>query len=126
MPAIMRFIESDVRDPGISSQTLHVRLLMLLEHLQNMFFIERLLHRCGSANNRELLSVSFEMTSTTMLFWTNMDGLGMLCEDFKWLVSKLHRPRGSPNYWFHPGTTDGMFFPDGVYLQHKMLTRKIR
>lgn len=65
----------------------HVRLLMQLEHLQNLFFIERLLNRQDCSNKRDLLSVSYEMTATTLLYWTDMDSLGVLCEDFKWLVS---------------------------------------
>ncbi|KAK1984980.1 hypothetical protein LZ30DRAFT_747498 [Colletotrichum cereale] len=94
LPAVMQFVESDIRDPNISGQVLHIRLLMLLEHLQNLFFIERLLNRLDSSNRRELLAVSYEMTSTTLLFWTNMDGLRILCEDFKWLVMAYAAPGG--------------------------------
>ncbi|KAK2023339.1 hypothetical protein LX32DRAFT_628162 [Colletotrichum zoysiae] len=94
LPAVMQFNESDIRDPGISGQVLHIRLLMLLEHLQNLFFIERLLNRLDGSNRRELLAVSYEMTSTTLLFWTNMDGLRILCEDFKWLVMAYAAPGG--------------------------------
>ncbi|KZL86098.1 fungal specific transcription factor [Colletotrichum incanum] len=94
VPTIMQFDESDIRDSKISGQVLHVKLLMLLEHLQNLFFIERLLNRLDCSNRRELLAVSYEMTSTTLLFWTNMDGLGMLCEDFKWLVMSYAAPGG--------------------------------
>ncbi|OHE91576.1 hypothetical protein CORC01_13124 [Colletotrichum orchidophilum] len=94
MPTIMRFKESDIRNPSLTGQMFHVRLLMQLEHLQNLFFIERLLHRQDCSNKRELLSVSYEMTSTTLLFWTDMDSLGVLCEDFKWLVLAYAAPGG--------------------------------
>lgn len=86
MPAVLRFRESDVRDPDVDSEKLYPRMLMRLEHLQNLFFVERLLKRHGCANDGDLLAVSYEMTSATMLFWTNMDGLAMVYEDFKWLV----------------------------------------
>ncbi|KAK2009316.1 hypothetical protein LZ32DRAFT_590440 [Colletotrichum eremochloae] len=94
VPAVMQFNESDIRDPNISGQVLHIRLLMLLEHLQNLFFIERLLNRLDSSNGRELLAVSYEMTSATLLFWTNMDGLRIQCEDFQWLVMAYAAPGG--------------------------------
>ncbi|EFQ25636.1 hypothetical protein CGRA01v4_02309 [Colletotrichum graminicola] len=94
LPAAMQFNESDTRDPNISGQVLHIRLLTLLEHLQNLFFIERLLNRLDSSNGRELLAVSYEMTSVTLLFWTNVDGLRILCEDFKWLVMAYAAPGG--------------------------------
>ncbi|GKT43044.1 thiamine repressible genes regulatory protein thi1 [Colletotrichum spaethianum] len=87
LPIIMQFDESDIRNPKISGQILYIRLLMLLEHLQNLFFIERLLNR------RELLAVSYELTSATLLFWTNMDGLGFH-EDFQWLVMAYAAPGG--------------------------------
>lgn len=92
MPAILRFNESDIRNPSLTGQMFHVRLLMQLEHLQNLFFIERLLNRQDCSNKRDLLSVSYEMTATTLLYWTDSDSLGALCEDFKWLVSAtLHQ-----------------------------------
>ncbi|KXH27472.1 hypothetical protein CSAL01_07407 [Colletotrichum salicis] len=94
MPAIMRFQESDIRNPSLTGQMFHVRLLMQLEHLQNLFFIERLLHRQDCSNKRDLLSVSYEMTATTLLFWTDMHSLGVLCEDFKWLVMAYAAPGG--------------------------------
>ncbi|KAK1594575.1 uncharacterized protein LY79DRAFT_549100 [Colletotrichum navitas] len=94
LPAAMQFNESDIRDPDISGRVLHIRLLTLLEHLQNLFFIERLLNRLDSSNGRELLAVSYEMTSVTLLFWTNVDGLRILCEDFKWLVMAYAAPGG--------------------------------
>lgn len=86
LPAVLRFSESDVQDPEVSSRVLDMRLFMLLEHLQNLFFIERLLSRFDRAGRGELLAVSYNMTSATLLYWTNMDGLGA-CEDFKWIVS---------------------------------------
>lgn len=60
---------------------------MLLEHLQNLFFITRLLVQWGHDSNAELLNVSFEMVSVTLVFWTHMDRLAGLHGDFEWLVS---------------------------------------
>ncbi|KAF9869959.1 fungal specific transcription factor [Colletotrichum karsti] len=94
MPAVLQFRESDVRDPDIGAEMLYPRMIMRLEHLQNLFFIERLLRRHGCANEKDLLAVSYELTSTTMIFWTNMDGLAMVYEDFKWLVMAYAAPGG--------------------------------
>lgn len=88
MPSVLQFREADVRDPDVSTDMLYPRILMRLEHLQNLFFIERLLRRHGCANEKDLLAVSYDLTTTTMLSWTNMHGLAMVYEDFKWLVSK--------------------------------------
>ncbi|KAK6215794.1 fungal specific transcription factor [Colletotrichum tabaci] len=93
LPAVLRFSESDVQDPEVSSRVLDMRLFMLLEHLQNLFFIERLLSRFDRAGRGELLAVSYNMTSATLLYWTNMDGLGA-CEDFKWIVMAYAAPGG--------------------------------
>ncbi|KAJ0158812.1 hypothetical protein CTA2_10860, partial [Colletotrichum tanaceti] len=93
LPAVLRFSESDVQDPEVSGRVLHMRLFMLLEHLQNLFFIERLLNRFDRADRRELLAVSYNITSATLLYWTNMDGLGAW-EDFKWLAMAYAAPGG--------------------------------
>ncbi|KAF5492521.1 Pyrrolocin cluster transcription factor fsdR [Colletotrichum siamense] len=94
MPSVLQFREADVRDPDVSTDMLYPRILMRLEHLQNLFFIERLLRRHGCANEKDLLAVSYDLTTTTMLFWTNMDGLAMVYEDFKWLVMAYAAPGG--------------------------------
>lgn len=58
-----------------------------LEHLQNLFFIARLLIKWGYSNQAELLEVSFEMVAVALVFWTHMDRLAGLHGDFEWLVS---------------------------------------
>ncbi|GJD03041.1 fungal specific transcription factor [Colletotrichum higginsianum] len=91
LPAVLRFSESDVQDPGVSSRVLDTRLFMLLEHLQNLFFIERLLSRFDRAGRGSCWR--YNMTSATLLYWTNMDGLGA-CEDFKWIAMTYAAPGG--------------------------------
>ncbi|KAI8953894.1 hypothetical protein F4801DRAFT_64956 [Xylaria longipes] len=59
-PAFMNYNESDLDDRGQEVCTLYWRLLMRLEHLLNVFFIERLLLKRGHTQS-ELLSVSFDM-----------------------------------------------------------------
>ncbi|KAF2017919.1 hypothetical protein BU24DRAFT_420967 [Aaosphaeria arxii CBS 175.79] len=74
--------------------TLHMRLIAYLEHLQNLFFIERLLIRNHAATRDEILSISYRMVSTTLLYWRNMDRLSALRTDFQWLVMAYAAPGG--------------------------------
>lgn len=59
---------------------------MRLEHLLYMFFIERLLLKHGYAQSK-LPSVSSDIITYTLPFWTHQDTLLPLRNDCKWLVS---------------------------------------
>lgn len=85
IPPVLLLNRGDLRDSSLDSSQMYMKLLMRLEHLQNLFFLERLLQRSGKVD-AELLSVSFEMVSTTLIFWTNKDRLSTLRTDFEWLV----------------------------------------
>ncbi|KAJ0160375.1 hypothetical protein CTA2_8086, partial [Colletotrichum tanaceti] len=93
LPKILVFKEEDVQDRKLDVSLLYVRLIVHLEHLQNMFFIERLLAKRGH-DDGALLSVSFEMVSKTLMFWTNMDRLSCINGDFEWLVMAYAAPGG--------------------------------
>lgn len=90
-PPIVVFKDEDIQDRKIDVAILYIRLIVYLEHLQNMFFIERLLVKRGH-DDGALLAVSFEMVSKTLLFWTNMDRLSVMNGDFEWLVRTLLTP----------------------------------
>ena len=66
---------------------LYTKILVHLEHLRNIFCIGRLLAQWGYDSHAELLKVSFEMVSVTLVFWTHMDRLAGLHGDFEWVVS---------------------------------------
>ncbi|KAK1965230.1 fungal-specific transcription factor domain-containing protein [Colletotrichum sublineola] len=93
LPQILVFQEKDVQDRKVEAPLIWVRLLVYLEYLQNMFFIERLLAKRGH-DDGTLLSVSFEMVSKTLMFWTNMDRLYSVGSDFEWLVMAYAAPGG--------------------------------
>ncbi|KAI0179811.1 hypothetical protein GGR52DRAFT_214280 [Hypoxylon sp. FL1284] len=59
------------------------RLMIQLEHLQNLFFIERLLLRYGHSDNGDLLET-----------WTDIDRLGDFSNDCEWLVMGYAVPGG--------------------------------
>ncbi|KAH7130884.1 hypothetical protein EDB81DRAFT_888184 [Dactylonectria macrodidyma] len=70
------------------------RLLVHLEHLQNHFFIYRLLIQRGHDSQVDLVAVSFEMVSLALLFWTHLDRLPRIVTDLKWLVMAYAAPSG--------------------------------
>ncbi|KXH59473.1 fungal specific transcription factor domain-containing protein [Colletotrichum nymphaeae SA-01] len=92
-PDILTLKEEDVQNRKLDISLLYTRLIIKLEHLQNMFFIERLLAKRGH-DDGALLSVSFEMVSKTLMFWTNMDRLSCMNGDFEWLVMAYAAPGG--------------------------------
>ncbi len=69
---------------------MYARIFLQLEHLQNLFFIERLLQKALGTNSN-LLEISYEMVMLTLLFWTHADRLRGLQSDYEWLVC-LDRP----------------------------------
>lgn len=75
-----------MRDVSVEASKLYAKILVHLEHLQNLFFIARLLIKWGYSNHAELLKVSFEMVAVTLVFWTHMDRLAGLHGGFGWLV----------------------------------------
>lgn len=70
---------------------LYAKVVVQLESLQIIFFVLRLLVQKGH-DNADLLSISFEMVSTALIFWTHMDRLAGLHGDFEWLVSSHTLP----------------------------------
>lgn len=86
LPRKLRFHAADFDDLNTSAETLYIRLLIHLEHLQNLFFIERLRCRSDYMANGDLLQASFDMVSTAVMFWTNMDRLSVIHHKLMWLV----------------------------------------
>ena len=78
-------------DPNCDVGEVYVRILVRLEHLQNLFFAERLSLRLGHVDENRLLVISFEMVSLTLLFWTHQDRFSGVRRDFEWLVSLMIR-----------------------------------
>ena len=86
-PPILNFHPDDVRaTSGVDTRTLFTRVMVLLEHLQNLFCLDRLLLQRGHESHADLLAVSFELVSMTLIFWRHMDRLAGLHGDYDWLV----------------------------------------
>lgn len=62
---------------------------MRLEHLQNMFFLERLLAKKDVYRSRSLLEIGVEMVSLTLTFWTYKSRLYAMHGDLETLVKSL-------------------------------------
>jgi hypothetical protein len=91
-PGSVVYREGEFDDTSADMELLYARLLIKLEHLQNLFVVERLLSRRGHQDEGELLTTSFELVSRTLLFWTNKDRFTLARADFAWLVRTLVTP----------------------------------
>lgn len=89
LPKALMYSPEDIRDPRVEGTILYTKILIHLEHLQNIFCIGRLLVQWGYDNHAELLQVSSKMVSATLMLWTHRDRLIGLHGDFEWLVGNV-------------------------------------
>lgn len=68
-------------------RTVYSKLVIRLDHLLNLFLIERLLLKHGH-NRGDLLRTSFEMVVLSLQFWTDRHRWGEIQGEFQWLVSR--------------------------------------
>lgn len=77
---------------------LYAKIMLRLEHLQNVFLIERLLKKVGHPDPSDaLLQASVEIVSITSALWTHRDRLCGQHRDFEWIVSLYFSPFVSNN-----------------------------
>lgn len=93
-PPWVRFDLHDLTDRTVPAEIFASRLLIRLEHLQNLFFIERLLLRYGHSDKGDLLEVSYELVNLTLPIWTDIDRLSECSNDCEWLVMAYAVPGG--------------------------------
>ncbi|KAI1118031.1 hypothetical protein F5Y14DRAFT_464105 [Nemania sp. NC0429] len=94
LPPSLQHSLDDLVNSRLDIVVLYSRLVLQLEHLQNLFFIERLLIRHGQVDGGDLLAVSFEMVTYTLYFWTHLDRLLAVRRDCEWLVMSYAAPAG--------------------------------
>ena len=63
------------------------KLVIRLDHLLNLFLVERLLLKHGR-DRGDLLRISFEMVVLSLQFWTHKHRWGEIQGEFQWLVSR--------------------------------------
>ncbi|KAI1459673.1 hypothetical protein F4805DRAFT_465982 [Annulohypoxylon moriforme] len=91
-PACIHFNPLDLEDPNIPIDILSSRSFIQLEHLQNMFFIERLLLRNGHEDKGHLLRVSYDLVILTLPWY--LDKMAPFRNDCEWLVMAYAVPAG--------------------------------
>lgn len=94
LPASLQYKHGDMLDPCLGPTIVYSRLLVHLEHLHNLFFTHRLLIQRGYDSQADLVAVSFEMLSVTLLSWTHLDRLSRIAIDMEWLVMAYGAPSG--------------------------------
>lgn len=107
-PPCILYRPQDVSNPDISGRDLYARLLVWLEHLQNLFFIERLLSKQqpdGSSSSSSdddddnaapsrLFAISLEMVTLAHLFWTHQNRLKTVEDCVEWTTTCFAAPAG--------------------------------
>lgn len=97
LPAIIHYSPIDITGANTDGQMPYPRLVLRLEHLQNILFIERLLLRHGKQDRSDIIATSFELVSNTLVFWTHRERLSQMRDDRDWVVS-LRSVSASPRH----------------------------
>ena len=87
LPSVIQYRPNDINDPNADSQSINLRIILRLEHLQNILCIGRLLIRLGEEDRSDILAASFELVSNTLFYWTQREKLSHMRDDYGWLVS---------------------------------------
>lgn len=97
-PPCILYQPEDVSNPDVSGRDLYARLLVWLEHLQNLFFIERLLSKQDEASDdgapSRLFAISLEMVTLAHLFWTHQNRLKTVEDCVEWTTASFAAPAG--------------------------------
>ncbi|RFU74872.1 fungal specific transcription factor domain-containing [Trichoderma arundinaceum] len=94
-PAFILYQADDLNNPDVSGKDLYSKLLIWLEHLQNLFFIERLLSKEESEESRSrLFEISLEMVTLAHLFWTHQNRLKTVEDCVEWNTVSYAAPAG--------------------------------
>ncbi|KAL6855627.1 fungal-specific transcription factor domain-containing protein [Trichoderma novae-zelandiae] len=94
-PPCILYQPDDVNNPDVSGRDLYARLLVWLEHLQNLFFIERLLSKQDSEEApSRLFDISLEMVTLAHLFWTHQNRLKTVEDCVEWTTASFAAPAG--------------------------------
>ncbi|KAI5456619.1 hypothetical protein BGZ63DRAFT_366340 [Mariannaea sp. PMI_226] len=93
-PPSLAFRPDDLAAPDADVDRLCKTVLLRLEHLQNLFFVQRLMLQFGGPDNGQLLVTSFEMVSLTVYHWTHQDRFASVRRDFEWLLMGYAAPGG--------------------------------
>lgn len=93
-PTILKYTSSDLQNPNLDHVQVYTRLHVTLEHLHNVFFIERLLSKLHEEVTAELVRISLEIIELSLLPFTNRQlTTGIMC-DVDWMIMAYGAPAG--------------------------------
>lgn len=90
LPASVSYSEDDTLTNGVEFVTIYIKTIIYLEHLQNLFLIDRLLLKNNYTEVGDLLLTSFTMVSVVLDFWMCKDlYINLIVQrNHQWLVRK--------------------------------------
>lgn len=88
-PEKLRYDPDDLADVNIPSNIIFVRILCGVDHLQNLFLVERLLLLHGQLDEGDLIITSFALVSLALNVWTHKDRFMSSLRTFDWLVRRM-------------------------------------
>ncbi|KAK2608844.1 hypothetical protein QQS21_002557 [Conoideocrella luteorostrata] len=119
-PESLKYRPEHLNDSSIDNGKLYIAIIIQLDHLQNIFFAERLLLQHGNADTGDLLATSFELVCLTLKLWTHKDRFAdtFILRNFQWLVMAYGAPGGGIlcQELLYPSFT-------GTHSKHSEMTR---
>ncbi|EHK24162.1 uncharacterized protein TRIVIDRAFT_12010, partial [Trichoderma virens Gv29-8] len=87
LPSDIRLTDGDTKVKSLEPHVLYTKLFIHLEHLQNLFLIEKLLQNAQPTLPRDsLIQTSLDIVSATVTFWTRNDILVGMQGDHEWFI----------------------------------------
>ncbi|KAL7907458.1 hypothetical protein GGI35DRAFT_456356 [Trichoderma velutinum] len=87
LPSSLQLANVDVTIKSLEPHVLYTKLFIRLEHLQNLFLIEKLLQKTQPSPNVDgLIQTSLDIVSVTVTFWTQNDTLLGMLGDHEWFI----------------------------------------
>ncbi|OAA74181.1 Fungal transcriptional regulatory protein [Cordyceps fumosorosea ARSEF 2679] len=93
-PVSLRYDPQDLEAPHVDIHGLYMKIITQLEHLQNLFFIDRLLIRCGYAIRDNLLETSLGLAVLALHLWIHKDQFAgaVVARSFEWIMLSYGAP----------------------------------
>ncbi|EGX89424.1 fungal specific transcription factor, putative [Cordyceps militaris CM01] len=93
-PSSLKYAADDLLNPALDHVQVYTRLHITLEHLHNVFFVERLLSKMQEGVTAELVRISLEIIELSLIPFTNRQlTTGVMC-DIDWLLMAYGAPAG--------------------------------
>ncbi|RTE83237.1 hypothetical protein BHE90_002248 [Fusarium euwallaceae] len=96
IPEWVKYNPDNLTDPDVDAQTLYFRITLHLDYLKNLFFVERLLHRHGQFDKKDLVLTSFGLVKLTVELWNRQSSFDnpVVIREFEWQLLEYGAPGG--------------------------------